>query len=179
MDARYHLRDDTQTTDDPQGSPCAWCILLTPLGLIPRKSWFRVVPRHSMAWLNWIPYLQYVWNIERERTRFPEIWERVLFLAVLWAARSVASFEEIWDAVAGSGSYSQTSLPFWRDMTGCIAIGSLATAVDWLVSFTLHEPITCSYICVIEKGFSEGEKRDFSILTVFIPISRIRCVFAF
>ncbi len=34
MDARYHLRDDTQATDDPQGSPCAWCILLTPLGLI-------------------------------------------------------------------------------------------------------------------------------------------------
>ncbi len=36
MDARYHLRDDTQATDDPQGSPCAWYILLTPLGLIPQ-----------------------------------------------------------------------------------------------------------------------------------------------
>ncbi len=34
MDARYHLRDETQATDDPQGLPCAWCILLTPLGLI-------------------------------------------------------------------------------------------------------------------------------------------------
>ncbi len=43
------LRDDTQATDDPQGSPCAWFILLTPLGLIPRYSWFRVVPHHSTA----------------------------------------------------------------------------------------------------------------------------------
>ncbi len=49
MDARYHLRDDTQATDDPEGSPCAWCILLTPLGLIPCESWFRIVPRHSTA----------------------------------------------------------------------------------------------------------------------------------
>ncbi len=47
----------------------------------------------------------------------------------------------------------------------CIAIGSLATAADWFISFTLHEPITCSYNCVIEKGFIEGEKRDFPILT--------------
>ncbi len=54
----------------------------------------------------------------------------------------------------------------------CIAIGSLATAVDWFVSFTLHEPITCSYNCVIEKGFSEGEKKDFPILTVLVPISQ-------
>ncbi len=50
-------------------------------------------------------------------------------------------------------------------MAGCIAIGSLATTVDWFVSFTLHEPIKCSYKCVIEKGFSEEEKRDFPILT--------------
>ncbi len=35
------------------------------------------------------------------------------FLALLWAARSVASFEEIWDAVASSGLYSQTPLRFW------------------------------------------------------------------
>ncbi len=44
MDARYHLWEDTQATDDPQGSPCALCILLTPLSLIPREPWFRVVP---------------------------------------------------------------------------------------------------------------------------------------
>ncbi len=56
-------------------------------------------------------------------------------------------------------------LPFWRAMAGCIAIGSLATTVDWFVSFTLHEPIKCSYKCVIEKGFSEEEKRGFPILT--------------
>ncbi len=48
----------------------------------------------------------------------------------------------------------------------------LATAVDWFLSFTLHEPITCSCNCVIEKGFSEGEKRDFPILTVLVPISQ-------
>ncbi len=34
------LRDDTKATDDSQGSPCPWCILLTPLGLIPCESWF-------------------------------------------------------------------------------------------------------------------------------------------
>ncbi len=104
-------------------------------------------------------------------------------LAVLWAACSVASFEEIWDAVASSELYSQTPLPFWRAIVGCIAIGSLATAVDWFVSFTLHESIftlhesiTCSYNCVIEKGFSEEEKIDFPYLrryldAVLVPIS--------
>ncbi len=49
-------------------------------------------------------------------------------------------------------------------MVGCIAIGSLATAVEWFVSFTLHKPIMCSYNCVIEKDFSEEEKRDFPLL---------------
>ncbi len=151
------LRDDTQATDDPQGLPCAWCILLTPLGLIPRKSWFRVIPRHSTAWLDWFPYLHRYLDTVRVKyqrgtysvtivTSVPwDMGKSTAFLAVLWAARSVASFEEIWDAVASSGLYSQTSLPFWWAMVGCIAIGSLATAVDWFVSFTLHEPITCSY----------------------------------
>ncbi len=74
--------------------------------------------------------------------------------------------------MAGGKLYSQTSLPFWRAMVGCIAIGSLATAMDWFVSFTLHEPIMGSHNCVIEKGFSEGEKRDFPILTVIVPISQ-------
>ncbi len=67
MDARYHFRDDTQATGDPQGSPCAWCTLLTPLSLIPREPWFRVLPHHSTAWLNWFLYLQYEWNIESSR----------------------------------------------------------------------------------------------------------------
>ncbi len=40
--------------------------------------------------------------------------------------------EEIGDVVAGSGLYSQTPLPFWRAMAGCIAIGSLATITAWL-----------------------------------------------
>ncbi len=53
IDARYHLRDDTQATEDPQGSPCAWCILLTPLGLIPRESWFRLIPRHMLWAVLW------------------------------------------------------------------------------------------------------------------------------
>ncbi len=74
--------------------------------------------------------------------------------------------EEIWDAVTSSGLYSQTSLPFWWVMAGCIAIGSLATTVDWFVSFTLHKPIMCCYNCVIEKGISEEEKRGFPILTI-------------
>ncbi len=56
-----------------------------------------------------------------------------------------------------AASYSQMPLPFWR---------ATPPPWIWLVSFTLHEPIRCSYNCVIEKGFSEGEKRDFPILTV-------------
>ncbi len=74
--------------------------------------------------------------------------------------------------VAGGELYSQTPLPFWWAMAASIAIGSLVTAVDWFISFTLHEPITCSHDCVIEKGFSEGEKRDFPIHTVLVPISQ-------
>ncbi len=66
----------------------------------------------------------------------------------------------------GGRSYSQPPLPFLRAMADCITIDSLTTAVDWFVSFTLHKLITCSYNCVIEKGFSEGEKRNFPILTV-------------
>ncbi len=49
------LRDDTQATDDPDGSACAWCILLTPLGLTPTWVLDWVVPPHSMAWLYWFP----------------------------------------------------------------------------------------------------------------------------
>ncbi len=51
---------------------------------------------------------------------------------------------------------------------GCIAIDSLSTAVHWFVSFTLHEPIACSYNCVIEKGFSWREKKYFSYTNVDI-----------
>ncbi len=64
MDTRYLLWDDTQATGDPQGSPCAWCTLLTRL--IPHESWFRVVPRHSTAWLDWFPY-----SVDTRRVLFP------------------------------------------------------------------------------------------------------------
>ncbi len=63
-----------------------------------------------------------------------------------WRRSFFARREEIWDAVARSGLYSQTPSHFgglWQAAIG-IAIGSLATAVDCFVSFTLHEPITCS-----------------------------------
>ncbi len=107
MDARYHLRDDTQATDDPHGSPCAWCILLTPLGLIPRESWFRVITRYDWTSSHTASPTQHEWNIERERTRllwwprFPEIWERVLRSWPCYELHaSAASFEEIWFAVA-------------------------------------------------------------------------------
>ncbi len=148
-----------------------------PWVLISCESWHRVVPRHSTAWLNWFPYFRrYIDAIQgkyRKGTYSVSIvtsvpWDMgtstTAFLAVLWAARLVASFEEIWDAVAGSGLYNQTSLPFWRAMTGCISIGSLATIVDWLFLSPYNEPITCSYNYVIEKGLSEGEKRDFPLL---------------
>ncbi len=38
------------------GSACAWCILMTPLGLTPTESWFWVVPCHSTALLYLFPY---------------------------------------------------------------------------------------------------------------------------
>ncbi len=101
MDARYHLQDDTQATNDPQGSPCAWCILLTPLGLIPHESWFRVVPRHSLALLDWFPYLR--WYLDAVRVKYRkgtysvtivtlvpwDIGTSTASLAVLWAANPV------------------------------------------------------------------------------------------
>ncbi len=113
MDAMYHLRDDTQDTDDPQGSPCAWCILLTPLGLIPRESWFRVVPHHSTVWLDWSNSIECV-ELNAVRVKYRKgnysvtivtvvPWDMgtsTAFLAVLWAAHLSSSFEEIWDAVA-------------------------------------------------------------------------------
>ncbi len=74
--------------------------------------------------------------------------------------------------MAGGELYNQMPLPFWRTMAGCIAIGSVATTMDLFVSFTLHEPIACSYNCVIEKGFSEEEKMNFPILTVLVSISQ-------
>ncbi len=188
------LQDDTQATNDPQGSPCAWCIVLTPLGLIPSKSWFRIVPCNSTAWLDWFPYQRrYLDDRATERAAHSTARNTVLvpislgteirivteyvpfryltltaFLALLWAARSVASFEVIWDALAGSGFYSQTPLPFWRAMAACIAIGSLATAVHWFVYFTLHKPITCSFNCVIEISFSWKGKKSFSHTNVDI-----------
>ncbi len=62
------LWDDTRAMDDPLGSPCAWCILWTPLGLIPHESWVQVIPHHSTAWLDWSS-TQYECNLEREHTR--------------------------------------------------------------------------------------------------------------
>ncbi len=177
MDAMCLFLNNTQATDEPQSSPCAWCILLTPLGLITCESWFRVVPCHSTAWLDWFPYLRRYLDAVRVKYRkgtysvtivISVPWDMgtsTVFLAVVWAARSVASFEEIWDAVASSGLYSQMTLSFWWAMAGCIAIASLATTVDWFASFTLQETTTCSYNCVIEKGFIEEEKSFFPILT--------------
>ncbi len=46
------------------------------------------------------------------------------------------------------------------------------SAMDWFVSFTLHESITCSYYWVIEKGFSKGEKGIFPYLQYSFPYLR-------
>ncbi len=40
------------------------------------------------------------------------------------------------------------------------------------VSFTLHKPFTCCYNCVIEKGFSKGEKGIFPCLQYSFPYLR-------
>ncbi len=49
---------------------------------------------------------------------------------------------------------NQTPLPFWQAMAGCIAIGSLTTAMHWLVFLFYKKTITCSCNCVIQIGFS-------------------------
>ncbi len=89
------------------------------------------------------------------------------FLAMLWAARSVASLEEIWDAVASSGLYSQTPLPFWRAMADCIAIGSLATAVDWFVYTNQSRAVITAWL---KKASVEEEKCFF--FPILTSISR-------
>ncbi len=81
----------------PYGSACAWCILLTPLGLTPMWVLFWVVPRHSTAGLYLFPYsvswcstseilkgkvLGYYRNLGSLRYGMS-----TAFLAVLWAAR--------------------------------------------------------------------------------------------
>ncbi len=66
--------------------------------------------------------------------------------------------EEIWDAEAGGELYSQSPLPFLRAMAGCIAIGSLATAMDWFVSFTLYISVITAWL----KRLQWREKKGFS-----------------
>ncbi len=107
----------------------------------------------------WVKYRKGTYSVTNVTSVPWDMGMSTAFLAVLWAVRSVASLEEIWDAVVGSCLYSQTPLQFWRVMAGCIAIGLLATAVHWFVFFILHEPIMCSYNCMIEIGFSWREKK--------------------
>ncbi len=46
----------TGRQDDPDCSACAWCILLSPLGLTP--TWVLVLSHlpHITPWLYWFPY---------------------------------------------------------------------------------------------------------------------------
>ncbi len=55
-----------------------------------------------------------------------------------------------------------------------IYIERSASPPPWIGSFffTLHGPITCIYNCVIEKGFSEGEKMNFPYLQYSFPYLR-------
>ncbi len=126
----------------------------------------------------WVKYRKGTYSVTNVTSVPWDMGMSTAFLAVLWAVRSVASFEEIWDAVVGSCLYSQTPLQFWRVMAGCIAIGLLATAVHWFVFFILHEPIMCSYNCMIEICFSWRGKTIFShtkrrfLDAVLVPISQ-------
>ncbi len=72
MDTKYSYVMTPEPRMTPLGSPCAWCILRTPLGLIPRESWIESF--RTMAWHDWTgshtaSLMQYECNLERERTR--------------------------------------------------------------------------------------------------------------
>ncbi len=113
MDARYHLRDDTQATDDPQGSPCAWCILLTPLGLIhvslgfelfrdiAQRDWTgshtSIDTRCSTSEISKENILGYYRNLSSLRYGN----EYCVLGSVMTCTPRLLPFEEIWDAVAG------------------------------------------------------------------------------
>ncbi len=106
--------------------------------------------------------------------RWPSLWEVPIRLLeafqrrIPWSAKNqrrrecVAEEKKSEMQWQGNWLYSQVPLPFWRAMAGCIAIGSLATAVHWLIFLILQEPITCSYNCMIEIGFSWRGKLYFS-----------------
>ncbi len=88
------------------------------------------------------------------------------FLAVLWAARSVASFEEIWDAVSGSCLYSQTPLPF-----GGLHSHWLARHRSALVRFfILHIGFSIGFSWRGKNSFSHTKRRYLD--AVLVPISQ-------
>ncbi len=167
-----NLQDDTQATDNPDGSACSRSILLTPFGLTP--TWVLVLSRstslHGVIVL--VPKqastMQYEWNIERERTRllsqprFPEIWNEycVPGCAMSCISQSLLSKNSEMRRQSG-GLYSQTPHPFWWAMACCIAIGSRAAA-EPLVSFlVLHEPMDVQFHCVIIKRLQLKRKKLF------------------
>ncbi len=118
--------------------------------------------------------LRYEWNIERERTRllsqpwFPKIWERVLRSWPCYElhARLLPSnkSEMRWQA---ADYIARRPFHFGRLHS------------HWLARvFILHRPITCSYKCMIEIGFSWRGKKSFShtkrryLDAVLVPISQ-------
>ncbi len=122
----------------PYGSACAWCILLTPLGLTPMWVLFWVIPRHSTAGLYlWVKYWKGKYSVTIV-TSVPLDMEWVLRSWPCYELHAlVASFEEIWESE--SCLYSQTPLLFWQAMAGCIAIGSRAAAKLLVHILVLHK----------------------------------------
>ncbi len=124
-----------------------------PWFLLPRESWFRVGPRHSTPWLDWFPYRIEIWRSTSEISKRnvlgynPNLGSLrygneycVPGRAMSCRPRMLPSKKSDlrWQS---SWLYSQAPLLIWRAMAGCIAIGSRATVVHWLVFLILHEPI--------------------------------------
>ncbi len=98
MDTRYKLYG---TTPRPRITLMARPVLVIfywlPWVLLPRESWFLVIPRHSTSWLYWFPYS--VSNAVRVKYRkgtysvtivISVPWDMgtsTAFLPVIWTAR--------------------------------------------------------------------------------------------
>ncbi len=91
-------RLDTARTSIMMVQPVLGVFYWLPWVLLPRESWFWVVPPHSMPWLYWFPYR--VFDAVRVKYR-KGMYSVIIVTSVRYCERRILrSFEEIWDAAA-------------------------------------------------------------------------------
>ncbi len=163
------------TTPRPQMtlwlSLCLVNSLDLPWVLLPRESWCWVIPHHSTVWLYLLPYFDAVRVKYRKGmysvtiiTSVPWHMERVLRSWPCYELHSSVTF--FWRNLRcdDEALYSQTPLPFWWAMAGCIARGSRAAAESLVCFLVLHEPMDVQFHCVIIKRLQLKRKK------IFFPI---------